>query len=365
MSLDDLSPERKRLVLPGGLGNRRHPERHKAAQTDTSQDLMRSARFRKEREADWQRLEALVLAAERKGLQHMSFEDARDLASLYRQATTSLAIAREISLDKALLGYLEALTARAYLCVYAPQQRLGGLFTRFLTKGAPQAMRRSWLFLLLGFLCLGLGVLAGYLLYFESSDWFYVFMPADLAGGRGPDATNEALRSVIYDDDPDSSGLGAFSTYLFSHNTRIAIFVFGLGVFACAPAILLTFYNGLMLGAFFALHADRGLGLDLAGWLSIHGVTELSAICVACGGGLKLGAAVLFPGERTRVDALHHAGHDAVKLALVAALMLLVAALLEGFGRQLIQDLNARLIIGWGIGALWLAWFTLGGRERR
>lgn len=365
MSLDHLAPDRKKLVLRDGQANQPPTTQSDKENLADNQDLMRSARFRKEREADWQRLEKLVLEAERKGLQRMSFADTRDLASLYRQATTSLAIAREISLDKALLGYLEALTARAYLCVYAPQQRLGGLFKRFMSLGAPQAMRRSWPFILLGFLCMGLGALTGYLFYFESTDWFYVFMPAELAGDRGPNATTEALRSVIYDSDPDRSGLGAFATFLFSHNTRIAIFVFGLGVFACAPAILLTFYNGLILGAFYALHVDRGLGPDIAGWLSIHGVTELSAICVACGGGLKLGSAVLFPGERTRIDALRHAGHDAVKLALVAALMLLVAAFLEGFARQLVQDIYARFIIGWGVGALWLIWFTLGGREQQ
>ncbi len=329
------------------------------------QDLMRSARFRTEREADWLRLEALVRQAERGGLQGMTFTETRDLASLYRQATTSLAIAREISLDKALLRYLEALTARAYLCVYAPQERLGGLFRRFLTAGAPQAMRRSWPFLLAGFLCMGLGALTGYLLYFENADWFHVFMPSELAGGRGPDATTESLREVIYDHDPEKSGLGAFAAYLFSHNTRIAIFVFGLGVFACAPAMLLTYYNGLMLGAFLALHVERGLGPDLAGWLSIHGVTEISAVCVACAGGLKLGTAVLFPGERSRAGALRHAGRDAVKLALVAALMLLVAAFLEGYARQLVQDLSARFLIGWGAGALWLAWFMFGGRRRQ
>lgn len=327
-------------------------------------DLIRSARFRKEREADWQRLEQLVHAAETRGLQHMEFAETRDLASLYRQATTSLAIAREISLDKALLGYLEALTARAYLCVYAPQQRLGGLIERFFTKSAPQAMRRSWLFILLGFLCMALGAFAGYLLYFENNDWFYVFLPEELAGGRGPDATTESLLDSIYGHDSGASGLGAFATFLFSHNTRIAIFVFGLGVFACAPAMLLTFYNGLMLGAFVAVHIDRGLGPDIAGWLSVHGVTELSAICIACGGGLQLGSAVLFPGNRTRADALRLAGRDAVKLALVAALMLLVAAILEGFARQLVSDTGTRLAIGWGVGALWLAWFTLAGREK-
>ncbi len=326
--------------------------------------LIRSARFRQEREADWVRLEALVTKAEKGGAQTLDFAEARDLASLYRQATTSLAIAREISLDRALLNYLEALAARAYLSVYAPQERLGGIFTRFFTQSAPRAMRQSWFFVLMGFLCLGLGAFVGYILYFESADWFYVFIPAELAGGRGPDASTEFLRSIIYDEDPEASGLGAFATYLFSHNTRIAIFVFGLGVFACLPAVLLTFYNGLLIGAFVALHVDRGLGWDIGGWLSIHGVTELSAICIACGGGLKLGAAVLFPGQRTRSEALRHAGRDALKLALIAALMLLAAAVLEGFGRQLIQDMTTRYAVGWGIGLLWLAWFVLAGRQR-
>jgi uncharacterized membrane protein SpoIIM required for sporulation len=331
---------------------------------EQSTDLIRSARFRKEREADWVRLDGLVTKAETQGLRRMNFAEARDLAALYREATTSLAIAREISLDKGLLAYLEALTARAYLSVYAPQESARGVVARFMRRSGPMAMRNSWFYVAIGFLCMGLGGLAGYLLYFDDPAWFYVLMPPELAGGRGPDASTDYLRSVIYQNDPDSSGLGAFATFLFSHNTRIAIFVFGLGVFLCAPAIALTFYNGLAIGAFVGLHVDRGLGWDLFGWLSIHGVTELSAICIACGGGIQLGTAVLFPGQNTRAEALRHAGKDAAKLAIVAALMLVAAAFLEGFGRQLIQDVNSRLIIGWSIGFLWLAWFFLGGKAK-
>ena len=326
-------------------------------------DLIRSARFRQEREADWVKLSALVDKAENQGMHRLSFQEARDLADLYRQATTSLSIAREISLDRGLLDYLEALTSRAYLSVYAPQQRLGGIIRRFLTSGGPRAMRASWRVLLLGFLCMAAGAVAGYFFYFDNPEWFYVFMPSELAGGRSPDASTDYLHAQLYGEE-DGSGLGAFATYLFSHNTRIAIFVFGLGAFLCAPSILLTFYNGLILGVFFALHVDRNLGWDLFGWLSIHGVTELSAICIACAGGLKLGLAVLFPGNQTRASALRAAGHDAVKLAMIAAMMLVVAALLEGLGRQLVQDQSTRIAIGWGVGALWLLWFALGGRER-
>lgn len=326
-------------------------------------DLIRSARFRAERELDWHRLANLVDKAEGRGLHRMSFEEARDLADLYRKATTSLSIAREISLDRGLLNYLEALTARAYLSVYAPQQRLGGAVQRFLAEGAPRAIRASWRLILLAFLCMGAGAVAGYFFYFESPDWFYVFMPSELAGGRGPDSSTDFLRDRLYDEG-ERSGLGAFAAHLFSHNTRIAIFVFGLGAFLCAPSILLVFNNGLILGSFYALHVDRGLGGDVFAWLSVHGVTELSAICIACAGGLKLGLAVLFPENRTRADALRLAGNDAVKLALVAAMMLVVAALLEGFARQLVLDQTTRIALGWGVGALWLLWFWFGGRQR-
>ncbi len=327
-------------------------------------DLIRSARFRQEREADWKRLETLVAMVERRGLHAMDFADARDLSALYRQATTSLSIAREISLDKGLLTYLEALTARAYLSVYAPQERLGGIFQRFFTQGAPAAMRRSALYVLAAILCMGLGWLVGYLLYQENSAWFHVFIPDTLAGGRGPGATTQMLRDVIFDAEPETTGLAAFAAYLFSHNTRIAIFVFGLGAFACAPSVLLTFYNGLIIGAMHALYAERSLGWELLGWLSIHGVTELLAICIACGGGLKLGYAVLFPGQNTRKEALRLAGRDAAKLALVAALMLVAAALIEGFLRQLIQDTNTRYLLGFSFGALWLVWFSYRGKTR-
>ncbi|MGB0507320.1 MAG: stage II sporulation protein M [Pikeienuella sp.] len=323
---------------------------------------LRSARFRAEREADWRRLSTIVTRAEQSGVRALSFEDARDMAALYRQAVNSLSVAREISLDKSLLAYLEALTARAYLAVYAPQETLGGLFSRFFRTSAPQAMRRSAPYILLGGLALFLGALCGYLLFMEDEAWFYVFVGGDT---RNPLSTVEELRASIYDEYTGSlDGLGAFASYLFSHNTRIAIFVFALGVFAALPSFLLAFYNGLFFGAFVALYVQRGLGWDIFGWISIHGVTELSAIIIATGAGLKLGSAVLFPGRRLRSEALRDEGRDAVKLAVVAGVMLLVAGLLEGFGRQLVQDLNTRLIIGWGIGALWLAWFILGGRNR-
>lgn len=329
-----------------------------------SEASIRSARFRTEREADWKRLDAIVTRTEKSGIRSLNFDDARDLAVLYRQAMNSLSVARSISLDRSLLQYLEALCARAYLAVYAPQDTLAGLLHRTLVYGIPGAMRRSAVPLLLGFLALFLGALAGYLLFFQDPTWYNTFMPGGLAGGRGINSSAEQLLSVIYDSSPGPiDQLANFAAYLFSHNTRIAIFAFSLGVLVCLPSFALATYNGLILGVFYALHVDRGIGWDLFGWLSIHGVTELSAIVIATAGGFRLGLAVLFPGPRRRRDALRHEGRDAVLLAILAAIMLVAAGLLEGFGRQLIQDRDTRIAVGWGIGALWTAWILLSGRK--
>ena len=327
-------------------------------------DLLRSARFRAEREASWQLLDRLVAKTEKGGARNLSYDEARDLANCYRQAMNSLSVARDISLDRALLTYLEQLCARAYLVVYAPQQSLRGLVSRLITHGIPHAVRRSATPLLIGFLALLIGVFAGYQLYQQDTSWYYTFIPGDLADGRTPDASADYLRSTIYGDDGGSTDqLGAFAGFLFSHNTQVAILTFAVGIFLAVPSFLLTFYNGLLLGAFYAMFASKGLGFDLFAWLSIHGVTEMSAICFACAGGARLGLCVLMPGELTRRDALRHHGRDAVKLVILAGFLLVFAAFIEGFLRQLVQDPTLRLIIGWGFGAFWAAWLALSGRK--
>lgn len=329
-------------------------------------DTLRSARFRLEREAHWRQLDELVTRAEKGGAATLGYDEVRNLATGYRQAMNSLSVARDISLDRALIAYLESLCARAYLVVYAPQESLGGLMRRLLLHGIPQAVRRSVLPLFIGFLALILGALAGYRLCTNDPSWFYTLVPPEMADQRTPDASTDYLRSTIYGDEGhDSDRLAAFSAFLFSHNTTIVILIFTLGVFVSLPSFILTFYNGLILGAFFALFHQRGLGYDVFAWLSIHGVTELAAIAIACAGGARLGLAVLLPGARTRKEALRHQAHDAVKLAILAALMLVAAAFIEGFLRQLIQDPFWRIAIGWGMGLFWVGWLLLGGRQSK
>src|SRR5262249_22986249 len=105
---------------------------------------LKSAQFRREREGAWRELESLVDRAERKGVAALDTDSLARLPALYRATLSGLSVARAISLDRSLLNYLEALGARAYLCVYGVRERPGPLLAAFFTHRLPQAVRRAW-----------------------------------------------------------------------------------------------------------------------------------------------------------------------------------------------------------------------------
>ena len=89
---------------------------------------LKSARFRREREADWRRLEDLLRRLERQPLSKLGEDDLLAIPVLYRASLSALSVARETSLDRALLDYLESLCARAYFVVYGARPALGERF---------------------------------------------------------------------------------------------------------------------------------------------------------------------------------------------------------------------------------------------
>jgi uncharacterized membrane protein SpoIIM required for sporulation len=121
--------------------------------------------------------------------------------------------------------------------------------------------------------------------------------------------------------------------------------------------------NTATLGALLWLYADAGLLLDFAGWISVHGTTELLAILLSGAAGLHIGRALAFPGEREVLEAAAEAGRRAAQVMAGVVLMLVCAALLEGFARQLIDNTGGRLALGGFILTFWLAYFFAFGRK--
>jgi uncharacterized membrane protein SpoIIM required for sporulation len=317
---------------------------------------LRSRRFREEREADWRRLEALLAKGEGGRTAALRVDELIALPLLYRAAVSSLSVARAISLDAALIAYLEGLVTRAYFFVYGTRARLRERLVRFFRTDWPAAVRALWRETAVSAAILLVAVAAGYLLVSRDADWYGAIMPGEMTQGRDPTATTAFLKSVLYDAH-QQKGLSVFATFLFTHNAQIAILAFALGFAFCLPTALLVAENGLGLGALTALYASRGLLPQLTGWLFIHGVTELLATVLAGAAGFRIGWAVMFPGPRSRLDAVAAAGRTAGTAMAGVVVMLVIAGVLEGVGRQLILLDAARWAIAVASLILWLAYF--------
>jgi uncharacterized membrane protein SpoIIM required for sporulation len=322
-------------------------------------DLLKSYRFREERQSDWQKLDLILTKAENNGVRNLSDEQMLALPRLYRQAVSSLSVARSISLDQNVINYLESLCTRAYFFVYGARTTLGERMMQFLRRDWPAAVSSSLLATVLSALFFFGGAMLAFFLCLQDMDWFWTFNGHSFFDGRNPDATVEYLRGTIYTDPSDHGDgqLSAFSSFLFNNNAQIALFAFALGFAFGIPTAWLLVYNGVMIGSMYAVFWDKGLGYEFTGWLMIHGVTELSAIVLAGAAGFIIGGAVAFPGGHTRLASARLAGQRAATIAMGCVLMLIIAAILEGFGRQLINSDEIRYAVAGGTLVFWLVYF--------
>lgn len=323
-----------------------------------SAPLVNATRFRAAHEEAWARLEAIVTRIEKRSVRVLDEEDLLALPVLYRTTLSSLSVVRETSLDRALQTYLEQLCTRAYFQIYGAPGNAWRQIGQFFASGWPRAIASLWRETLAAALLGMLGTALGFLLVRHDPSWFYSIIPASLAEGRDPSASAQALRDVLYgghDDDP----LTTFATYLFTHNAQVALFAFALGFAFAAPTALLLTYNGLTLGALAAIYVQKGLGTELAGWLIIHGSTELFAITLAGAAGFRIGLAVAFPGRHSRLESAVSAGRTGGTAMAGVVLMLLVAGLLEGIGRQTIQVDWQRFAIGLTVFTAWIVYYYL------
>jgi len=324
---------------------------------------LKSHRFRAEREADWRRLEALLGKAERGGAAQLRRDELLEIPVLYRQALSSLSVARSISLDQSLVNYLESLCTRAYFFVYGTRTRLLERIMNFFRKDWPEAVRALWAESLVAGGLMALGAIVAFMLVTNDPDWFYGFIEPGLADGRDPTASAAELRRTLYAPVSAREGLSVFAAFLFTHNAQVALFAFALGFALCLPTAALMLFNGCMLGAFLAVFHGKGLLYQAGGWLMIHGATELFAIIIAGAAGFSIGWAVTFPGERSRVDAAAEAGRRAATAMAGVVVMLFVAGLLEGFARQLVQVDEVRYVIAAASLVAWGVYFYWPGKE--
>ena len=289
-----------------------------------------------------------------------------ELPHLYQSAVSSLALARNTILDRRLLEYLENLCFWAYTAVYGPRETLGEVFLHFVRRSFPRAVRNLRWYLLAAFIVFLAGFASSCLLISKDMNNFYDILPANMAPVTPGDSREEILREEIFPEWPGfEDTFIVFANFLFTNNSKVALFSFALSFMLGIPTVFIAFENGKILGAMISLHASKGLLVPYLAWLSIHGITEILAFLLSVASGLSIARQILHPGAHSRLKALAVHGRQAGLVMVGVVMMLFLAAILEGGFRQLISSTPGRLVFASASLLFWFYYLVLCGRKKK
>jgi uncharacterized membrane protein SpoIIM required for sporulation len=123
--------------------------------------------------------------------------------------------------------------------------------------------------------------------------------------------------------------------------------------------------NGIHFGTTAAVVGQTHVAREFWAFVAPHGALELPAIFIGGGAGLILGAALLFPGDLRRRDALAERGRVAVLLVLGCVPILVIAGIIEAFFSPTppsLMPVGIKFLAGASLFALLLVYLLGAGR---
>jgi uncharacterized membrane protein SpoIIM required for sporulation len=270
---------------------------------------------------DWDRLEQLtgkggaVLKSD--GGTHIS-----EAIRLYLMASTDLTEARARYVDPQLVGYLNALVARARQAVYSARPTtVHGFITLFGARYRTE-IRRT-----LPYILVATAVLVGVVLV----TWAWIAWSPAARAGAVPPAAQDAVQRFTGGRAPGLGPAPALSSEILVNNVIVAFNAFALGITAGIGTVLVLVQNAVLLGMLAGAFQAAGKGAAFWAIILPHGLLELTAICIAAGAGLRMGWSLIDPGDLRRGAALAEAARGAVIVVIGVIPAFVIAACIEGF----------------------------------
>jgi uncharacterized membrane protein SpoIIM required for sporulation len=311
-------------------------------------------RFVANRRARWDRLNAL-LNRSRSARSTLTVDELDEMARLYRQTTSDLAIARRDFPSDGATRYVNELVARAYGQIYRDPPSPRAAITRFFRHELPRELRSAWPFLAaaaaLFFAPLSIGIAV-------------ILISPDVAEMMVSPRLLTLIKSGRHWFDIPDEQRSVMATFIMTNNIQVSFLALAGGMTAGLMTCWVLVSNGLNIGAISGALAAYGLGESLVWWIAGHGFLELSVIVVSGACGLMLGKAILWPGLQPRRDALSAAGIRSMRLLLGTIPFMAVAGVIEGFFSPLPLHWAWKLTLGLSTGVLMWSYLLLVGRER-
>jgi len=160
------------------------------------------------------------------------------------------------------------------------------------------------------------------------------------------------------------TNLQMFGMYIWN-NISIGFRTFASGLLGGVGAIYVLVMNGVIIGTVAGHLTEIGYGGPFWRFVSGHSGPELTSVVLAGGAGLRIGWALIAPGQLSRQRALLDAARDGVQIVYGVFALLVLAAFIEAYWSS-IGWMPSYVKFPFGIG-LWLSilfWFWRGGRGR-
>ncbi len=319
------------------------------------------ATFAARKRTRWTEFQQLADRAARHGLDSFASHELPDFAARYREVAADLARARTYRVDEATLEHLERLAAAGHNALYRNERGTWGRVWEVLARECPAAIRQARVYVAVACLTFLLPAATGYFLMREQPALALDLLPEVMIerADAGAERIAEGRRYV----DVSLGDRPLMASGIITNNVRVAIACFAGGIFLGVGSLVLLGYNGLSIGAAAGHFANRGLLGYLMEFILGHGLLELFAIWVAGAAGVLLGRSLVSPGDMSRSDALVVNGRLAVRMVGAAAVLLIVAGLIEGFISA--GDGNVAFRAAASVGSLaFLAAYLVNGRRR-
>jgi uncharacterized membrane protein SpoIIM required for sporulation len=275
------------------------------------------------RQADWHELDRLVVRGE--GAAARDGAAISRTAALYRALCTDLMRCRAARYTPDLGGYLDALAGRAHSTLYGAQPFHAARVLAFFQRDFPRALRANWRPFAIACALFYLPFVVGLLGSLASDEFATRVLPASQLEGMA--------RSYAggFDAGRDAGTDTGMAGYYVFNNVGIAFRCFATGILYGVGSLFFLLYNGLVTGAAVGYVMSAGHGHNIWTFMCGHAPFELTAIVIAGGAGLQMGYALIDTGGLTRVGSLRQSAPSITLQVLGAAVMLLIAALIEGF----------------------------------
>jgi len=313
------------------------------------------------RQGEWERLDALLRQAQGQNFRRLAPEELAQLSPLYRDVCADLSRAEAARYSAPLLEYLQGLTAAAHGIVYGSARGRAsaageGGAVRLALEAFPRAVRRHKL-------AMGVAFLLFFLPFFGGL--FATLLDSSFALRIVPEAQLRPLVDAYREGFSGGRNAGmdaAMAGFYVNNNVGIALRCFATGLAFCAGSAFYLVENGLATGAIMGYVASHGAGGNILTFIVGHGSLELGAIVLAGGAGLALGWSIVAPGDRTRIASLQAAGRSVVVIVFGAAVMLFMAAAVEGFWSASSAPTVVKRSVGVLMFLVVMAYVTLAGR---